>query len=53
LWGGFVDYVYSLYGILKGVEQDVARHEMDMHFVIDYKIFTSRMVGFTSSLAII
>jgi hypothetical protein len=31
LWGGFVDYVYSLYGILKGVEWNMARHEV--HFL--------------------
>jgi hypothetical protein len=31
LWGGLADYVYSLYGIPKGVKQDVARHEV--HFL--------------------
>jgi hypothetical protein len=30
---GEVLYVYSLYGIPKGVEQDVARHEVHMHSV--------------------
>ncbi len=31
LWGGFANYVYSLYGILEGAKQDVARHEV--HFL--------------------
>ncbi len=31
LWGGLVDYVYSLYDILKGVKRDVAGHEV--HFL--------------------
>ncbi len=26
LWGGFANFVYSYYGITKGVKQDVARH---------------------------
>jgi len=31
LWGGFANYVYSLYGILEGAKRDVARHEV--HFL--------------------
>jgi hypothetical protein len=34
LWGRFLDYVYSLYGMPRGVEQDVARHVVHLHFVI-------------------
>jgi len=34
LWGGLVDCVSSLYGIPKGVEQDVAKHEVHLHFAI-------------------
>ncbi len=30
LWGGLANCVYSLYGIPKGVEQDVAKHEMHL-----------------------
>ncbi len=30
LWGGLVDYVYSLYGTPEGVERDVARHEVHL-----------------------
>ncbi len=32
LWGGLADYVYSLYGILEGVEQDEARHDVHLCF---------------------
>ncbi len=32
LWGDLVDYVYSLYGIPKGVEQDVAGHDVHLRF---------------------
>jgi hypothetical protein len=31
LWEGLAIYVYSLYGIPKGVKRDVARHEV--HFL--------------------
>jgi hypothetical protein len=33
LWRGLADYMYSLYGEPKGVEQDVARHEVHLRFV--------------------
>jgi hypothetical protein len=33
LWGGFANYVYSLYGIPKGVERNVARHEVHLHSI--------------------
>jgi aarF domain-containing kinase len=30
LWGGLVDYVYSLHGILVGVGEDVAWHDVNL-----------------------
>jgi hypothetical protein len=33
LWGGLVDYVYSLYGILKGVEQNEVRHDVNLRSI--------------------
>ncbi len=32
LYGGLANYVYSLYGIPKGVEQNVTRHEVQLCF---------------------